>query len=361
MASDEHMTEYERRRLENMKRNSEMLASLNVHIHLSDLSTSSKRLRQEKSYKQSSEKNKPEARSVIRRSLRARGMPPDTKGLPNSNAYTSKSNSMKLQYLSDPRSVVRGPLSMKDAYDMNEGSYRAIAEKFTNIKNSQSNGIGKRRTRSTANGVSRLSSEFKRVNLEVPIDAKSLNFEPDNIARVVPGRILSVRFIPTTDMTMVVAGNKYGHLGFWDVKPQMEDEDFIHLYQPHTAAISGIYVHPFSPSKVYTSSYDGFIRLMDIEREQFDLAYSSTSESALYSLSQQPHDANSIYIGEGKGGDLKVVDKRVGEVTNSWSLHKGRINTIDFTPTNPNIMATSSSDLPVCGISERWMCNIRNA
>lgn len=44
MASDK-VTEYERKRLENIKRNSEMMASLKIHSHALNLAASSKRLR----------------------------------------------------------------------------------------------------------------------------------------------------------------------------------------------------------------------------------------------------------------------------------------------------------------------------
>ncbi|KAK9741105.1 hypothetical protein RND81_03G082000 [Saponaria officinalis] len=345
MASGEKMTAYERQRLENIRRNTQMMASLYVHDRPSDLATSSKRLREEKSYKQSSEKmKKSEEPVVIRRSLRSQGIPPDSKGLPmdsNESLVNPSKKTIKLSY------AVTGPVSMKDAYCLEEGSYRAIIDKFTNITNSQSDDVGKSKTKSVTNGVPKPFSKVERVNLDEPLDVNSLNLDSENIARVVPGRIYCVRFIPTTDMTMVVAGSKYGHLGFWDVKPEKEDEDVIHLYQPHASPISGIYVHPFSSSKVYTSSYDGFVRFMDIEREEFNLVYSSSSESKLYSLSLQPNDADSVYIGDGRGY-LNVVDGRVGELTNSWSLHDWRINTIDFNPANPNIMVTSSSDGLAC-------------
>ncbi|GJW73562.1 hypothetical protein Tco_0132932, partial [Tanacetum coccineum] len=39
----EKVTEYERKRIENIKRNEELLASLNIKSKLSDLSASSKR------------------------------------------------------------------------------------------------------------------------------------------------------------------------------------------------------------------------------------------------------------------------------------------------------------------------------
>lgn len=84
---------------------------------------------------------------------------------------------------------------------------------------------------------------------------------------------------------------------------------------------------------------------MDAEKEVFDLVYSSNY--SVYSLSQQPNNANSLYFSEGCGG-LDVWDIRTGKHSDEWLLHEDRINTIEFNPQNLNIMATSSSDGTVC-------------
>lgn len=84
---------------------------------------------------------------------------------------------------------------------------------------------------------------------------------------------------------------------------------------------------------------------MDAEKEVFDLVHSC--DDAIFSLSQHPNDVKSLYFGEGRGG-LSVWDDRTGRVSSQWTLHEDRINTIDFNPQNPNIMATSSSDATVC-------------
>ena len=60
-----------------------------------------------------------------------------------------------------------------------------------------------------------------------------LTLDPKNIARVVPGRIMSVRFFPCSDSRMIVIGNKFGLVGFWNLDPKVEEEDGIYLYHPH--------------------------------------------------------------------------------------------------------------------------------
>ncbi|BBH08578.1 DROUGHT SENSITIVE 1 [Prunus dulcis] len=82
MASPE-LTDYERKRLENIRRNDQMMASLKLHSIAAQVSASTKRPRAEtKSYKVCPKKQpKTQTPIVIRRSLRTRGLPPDAKGL----------------------------------------------------------------------------------------------------------------------------------------------------------------------------------------------------------------------------------------------------------------------------------------
>lgn len=97
--------------------------------------------------------------------------------------------------------------------------------------------------------------------------------------------------------------------------------------------------------QIFTCCYDGLLRLMDVEKETFDLAYSS--DHCIYSISQQPNYMKSLYFGEGQGG-LNIWDERTGKCSSSWALHDSRINSIDFNVCNTNIMATSSTDGTVC-------------
>lgn len=97
--------------------------------------------------------------------------------------------------------------------------------------------------------------------------------------------------------------------------------------------------------QIFTCSYDGFIRSMDAEENLFNMLYST--EEAIFCISHQPNDAKSIYFGEGSG-ELKTWDEKAGKVSNSWALHDQRINTIDFSRENTNLMATSSTDGVAC-------------
>ncbi|CDP14277.1 unnamed protein product [Coffea canephora] len=351
------LTEYERLRLENIKRNDQILAALKIHSKLSQLSESTKRPRtQTKSYKVSPEKkHRTETPIVLRRSLRTRGVAPDSStagGLKDDFDETQSSISRKNPNSDSEspltkRAYERGPISMRDAY-RTDASDRKLIEAILDCSRKSRLSESNNELDDTIKGMegNELLGSLK-VGRKVwgSIDVDALKLEQNNIARVVPGRILNVRFLPTTDARIAVVGNKFGDVGFWNVDADAEDGDGIYLYHPHPAPISGIACNPFSLSKMFTSCYNGFIRLMDTERELFELVYAG--DHAVFSLSQSPNDMNSLYFGEGNG-QLRVWDARTGKSSSSWGLHQKRINTIDFKPQNTNIMTTSSTDGTAC-------------
>ncbi|OMO90986.1 hypothetical protein COLO4_18748 [Corchorus olitorius] len=172
-----------------------------------------------------------------------------------------------------------------------------------------------------------------------------MDLKPENVARVFPGRAMLVKFFPCSNMRMIAAGNKSGNIAFWNVDWEDENGDGIYLYRPHEAPISGILIQQHSMSKIFTSCYDGFLRVMDAEKEVFDLLHHS--DDTIFCLSQQASNLRSLYFGEGLGG-LNMLDIRTRKCSKSWHLHERRISTIDFNSQNPNIMATSSTDGTAC-------------
>ncbi|CAI9098961.1 OLC1v1035700C2 [Oldenlandia corymbosa var. corymbosa] len=354
------MTEYERKRLENIKRNEEMLAALKVHSKLSQLSEATKRQKaQTKSYKISpSKKQKTETPIILRRSLRTRGVAPDADtagGLKDDFNENQKSMSKKNPSSDSDSAVVKrasekGPITMTDAY-RTEASDRKLIQAIWHCSRESGTNGGNEGPEVSSDVIRRkeenegLGDPKSWKKVWGSIDVEAMNLEPENVARIVPGRILNVKFLPTRDARIVVVGNKFGDIGFWNVDADDEETEGIYLYHPHPAPVSGIVVNPFSLTKMFTSCYNGFIRMLDFEKELFDLVYAS--EHAIYSMSQKSDDPKSIYFCEGSGG-LSLWDMRTGKLSHSWDLHHSRINSIDFNSCDTNIMATSSTDGSAC-------------
>lgn len=154
----------------------------------------------------------------VRRSLRTRGIPPDFEGLDgDSVAPTAPSKE-------DPPSVVSlGPLSMANARESAHSDSSFIESLM---------------------GMAQ-DGNVPKGDVGGSLELKSLSLDPENIARVVSGRITNVSFFPSSSVNMIAAGNKFGNIGFWNM-----GESEVHLYRPHNAPISGILIQPHCCSKV---------------------------------------------------------------------------------------------------------------
>ncbi|GJX28070.1 WD repeat-containing protein 76 [Tanacetum coccineum] len=245
---------------------------------------------------------------------------------------------MKMKTYKEEISVIRkrprilGPVSMQDA----STSFLVDDKKLVNdIKEVLAKANNEADTSATASFDS--------------VDVKSMKVKDKNFARVLPGKATEVKFYPTKEMRMVVAGNDCGNIGFWKIDSN-EDEHGIYVYHPHPAYITGISVQSSSLSKIISSCRDGYVRVFDIEKESFDLVYNS--DYPIFSIGRAKDDVNCVYLGEDRGG-ASILDVRMSKPSKSWSLHYNSINTIDFNPQDSNLMSTSSSDNTVMDDSVR--------
>ncbi|XP_048569086.1 DNA damage-binding protein cmr1-like isoform X1 [Triticum urartu] len=170
-----------------------------------------------------------------------------------------------------------------------------------------------------------------------------------HVRNVVPCSIESMRVLPLADQTVVAAGDKRGNIGYWDVDGVSEDADgvdgVVFSYWPHKCPVSAIVAHQVAPHKFYSSSHQGEICLMDFEKEKYSMVH--LWEWPVYSLCQAQNSARCLYFGNEKGG-LTLFDEREGKVLTTWDVHEERINSIDFHPEKPHMLATSSKDQTAC-------------
>ncbi|KAF6147404.1 hypothetical protein GIB67_016761 [Kingdonia uniflora] len=267
-----------------------------------------------------SNKKKPklENPSITRQSLRSGGIPPDAslaKGLQEDLLPSHVSKTPK------PLNAGLGPLSFQDAsLGKGNSSQRHIVDTIMDMAENAP-----------------LGYSFKKdLDGDVgSLDLRSLVLKRENVVRVMPEKMMSVKFLPCNERSVIVVGNKVGNVGFWDADCKEKDEGFIGMNKI-------LFEYRM---KIFTSSYDGFIRVIDIENELFNVVYSC--DDCIFSLCQRPYEAKSIYFGEGRGL-FNVWDERAGKSSSSMMLHNRGINTIDFNPGNTNMMVTSSTDETAC-------------
>lgn len=321
------LTEYEKQRLENVKRNQAMIAALGIQKSRADLQLITPKKTEIKGFKRTADKRQREREEpVVTRQLRS--------------SRISLTKSVDAQENDNP------PPITEPVEDTLKTTRKPLPLGSVHIRGSSTN--------SFVNCLQGLDDDtpvshflnLKSSSYSDCILPSRFSLQKDDIARVVPGRIISVSFLPVSDRILVVAGDKGGHLGFWDVECDESEGDGVHLFQPHVSHVSGISVAPFSATKVFTCSYDATVKHLDWGTSMFDLVYCSEDDnilSAICSVSGSPHCA---YVGEGEGY-LKMLDTREKKATSSVKVHDKRLNTIDVNSQAAWLMVTSSSDATV--------------
>jgi hypothetical protein len=109
---------------------------------------------------------------------------------------------------------------------------------------------------------------------------KDMTFKDEAVvAKVVPDRIYGIAAHPSTDQLIVSAGDKRGYVGIWNVDSRAKaddanDSDGVHLFKFHSGSCSSLQWTP-SGDTLFSSSYDGTVRLLDVASETFEQVFAT--------------------------------------------------------------------------------------
>lgn len=108
------------------------------------------------------------------------------------------------------------------------------------------------------------------------------------------------------------AGDKNGNLGIWDVDSRTTGVDGVFKYRPHVEGINKLFSWAHEPSRLFSCSYDGTIRSLDLESQSFTLAFEAPEDYGEMSFSDVAYSdklRDCLYVGRGDGS-VCVVDIR---------------------------------------------------
>ncbi len=189
-------------------------------------------------------------------------------------------------------------------------------------------------------------------------------FEPNRI-KITPERIYSLGFHPTTDKSLVFAGDKLGNLGIFDasqtaasvkaengVKEEEEEADeddpdpAITTFHCHTRTISSFQFSHANPSHLYTCSYDSSLRLLDLTKSKSTEIYApsdSSLDEPLSGVEMDPTAPHMLYFSR-LDGAVGRTDTRAPNTTDIFQLSEKKIGGFSLNPANPHFIATASLD-----------------
>ncbi|KAJ8437136.1 hypothetical protein Cgig2_016879 [Carnegiea gigantea] len=168
-----------------------------------------------------------------------------------------------------------------------------------------------------------------------------------------------VRVFPNHGYENFCCSYKVWNLGFWDLNARVKKKMEMGFILPASFSFQSSPPGYLSPThfhvKDVTSCYNGTFAIGWTFKGDVELVYSAILGSELFSLSQQPNNANRyIFWGGTRRVSICLMEEQ-GKICSSWSLHDGRINSVDFSPAIPISWHQQQMALPAYGISERWM------
>jgi WD repeat-containing protein 76 len=366
MSAFSDLSDYERLRLENIRRNDDFLGSLGLHevkdtiSHTIAATTRSTQRGAQRGVKRPAERALPERRSTR---VTDSKLQDEIKQL-EAAGQTDQAAAKKAEY---------DEIRQKKM----EGSYEAVLQAMEEQRVSRlpSDPIS---LYSAANAPAAIEDRSERWGAEMwntfarvcktPLKSSkiiedkeyaksvaSLSLSEEHCAKVVESRIVSVFLHPTSDKVICLAGDKQGCVGIWDVNFSQRKDiksfdsrnvniDGVYKFYPHVSNVTSLHTWSSSLEKVFSTSYDGTVRCLDLHSESFLQTFSLESDiyEPMISDAAYLRDEASILLGM-SDGNVSLVDTRSSLKAWEKPFQLSKINSIQQNPVDENMVLTAGS------------------
>ena len=186
---------------------------------------------------------------------------------------------------------------------------------------------------------------------------ESLKITDETIAQVVPFGVFSLAIHPTESKLLIAAGDKWGSIGFWDVYERKLETKGIQVIKPHSRPINCLTYDLFDNSKLVSTSYDGTVRIFDINETKSSMLYAGPDDKYSYTTYHAQVDRDCYLVTLGRPGLICLVDRRA---SNLEAVSKMKIcdvvspKVVSVHPTKGNLFLApidQGYDEDSCGVS----------
>ncbi|CAJ0827762.1 5370_t:CDS:10 [Entrophospora sp. SA101] len=360
LATNSTLNEYERKRLENIRRNQEILNKLSIPEFVNSLKPA-KRLKPD--YNKSKKAVQPKIPTQpTRKSLRIRGKEPVDQENKKSNVKEGndvdngtnkrKTRSSLYPMVEEKRVVRRGDLEL-DIIRSDETSkddtnkFIAILSDLSKYKEDfkveivKNVDINYEKIPGGTGGLESVRSTYRSFSIKTYWPSVKVTYE----------RIYAMAIHPAIDKILVAAGDRKGTLGFWDVndKEVIKNEPHPRTYSfnAHSGPISSIKYSPVDSNCLYSCSYDGTIRYLDLNNPKFVEAFVSNSTYTINDFDMDMYAKRIIFVTNNGWIGAKDVRESLSKFV-EFDIHDGsKVNCVSLNPTDPNLLVTASLDKTV--------------
>ncbi|XP_005103511.1 WD repeat-containing protein 76 [Aplysia californica] len=324
---NEESLDYVRMREANMKANEEFFASLGMDEAKKQLQASALN-KPEKKYTptQKGLRIKKEPEMIVRRqSMRIRRI--DPKGTPLPEPEPVEEN------VAEPR-LPDGPVPMKDCI-------------FSKAEN-----ITEKDVTSFSTVICKQTLDGKSASSNITSLTKSLNkvcMNENRVAKVVPGRVFSVSWHPSPSCLLTAAGDKYGHVGLWNVGSSGRDDvESVLVFKPHIKPVSHLFFQP-GHHKLFSCSYDATLRCGDFEKGVFDEVFSVPEQNDdLLRNFDFIDDGNTMLVSQ-YSGMVSMVDTRTpgSSAEHEYNVSRKSLRTVSVHPVDQHYFITAGVEAKI--------------
>jgi len=175
----------------------------------------------------------------------------------------------------------------------------------------------------------------------------NLTMSDENFAKVVPFRIFSLAIHPTESKLLVAAGDKWGSIGFWDVQ-----SSGIQVVKPHSRPVNCMTYDFFDSSKLVSTSYDGTMRIFDINEKKSSVLHAAPEDNESYMTYHTQVDRDCFLVTLGGPGMIALIDRRLSHFKTAAKMKICDYvspKTVSLHPTKTNVVFLAPIDKG-CGI-----------
>lgn len=315
------LSEYEMKRLQNIKDNAKFFAALNILETAATLKKKTKVKIRPSQVKRTFPKVQ-EVNGVRRRSMRLQRVDPSGTPLPEPpvqfNPLSGDENPMKPV----------GPLDLKPFHEVQD---EAVMLDFLNIWKKASQEVppcAKKQSLSSLKGY--------KARL------RSMTLVEERVAKVTKNRIFSLAIHPSESQTLVAAGDKWGGVGLWHLGHESADGG-VYMFEPHSRPVGCLHFSPSHPAHLLSVSYDGTLRCGDVTKAVFDEVYRDEAAS-FSSFDFLSDDCSKLLVGHWDA-DVSVVDRRTPGTSCELlaQVNSKTVRTVHVHPVNRNYFITAGA------------------
>lgn len=354
------LTEFQKKRLENIKRNNDLLKKLNLNNVSSQIKREAgvedehldrKRKKKAGSAKKAVKKEPKPAAIPTRRSRRLRGENVDGNGIPNVNdnqllKMGQSDSTPELEAIDELKNTaLSGDVKLSDL--IKSENEEELLDKFKSFanKNFSSGDFFKELQQQQVP-----TPEIKQ--LQEDFDLKLYDIFQPNEIKLTAERISATFFHPSVDKKLVICGDTAGNVGLWNVREtQPEDE----LEEPDitkvklfTKNVGRIDTYATDSSRLLAASYDGYLRsinLQDMNSEEILVLKNEYDDPLGISDFQFNYNDPNVLFMTTLSGEFTTFDVRTKPTEiNLKRLSDKKIGSFSINPKRPYEIATGSLD-----------------